>query len=234
MNAGNKLTGRRARHSGCGALPAAAYATRLRAFPARSRMIWPLPFRDPPFALRPRRWLMAGLVGLAAFVVVGHAIRRAADALLPPPAVEEVTLKLDWYHDHKAEIDTIFIGTSRLFFTLDPRAFDAAAASLGCPTHSFNMALAGLNFRELLTFMKLIRDDPPPKLKLVLFEPRPSPGRDLEEMMSPRRRLTMDADTLLAPVSPRGWPTPVAAKRRHCFWRTIWPLGATTISAWAR
>lgn len=166
-------------------------------------MNWPLPFRDAPVPGH-RRWLLAcvaALVGILAFAVTGHAVRRAVDAFAPPPAVEEITLKLDWYRDHKDSIDTIFIGTSRIFFSLDPRVFDAATAAAGCPTHSFNMALAGLNFRELLLFMQRIADDPPPRLKLVLFEPRPSPGRDLEEMMSPRRRLTMDADTLAASIA---------------------------------
>ena len=160
-------------------------------------MNWPLPFRDPPLGRQPHRpWLLAGAIALVAFVVAGHGIRRVGDTLLPPPAVEEITLKLDWYDAHKAVIDTIFVGTSRLFFTVDPRVFDAATAELGCPTHAYNMGLAGLNFRELLAFLELIRDDPPPNLKLLFFEPRPSPGRDLEEMMSPRRRLTMTADTL--------------------------------------
>jgi hypothetical protein len=154
----------------------------------------PLPFREPgsrkdaPLG----RTLAALLLAMVCFALIGAAVHQAADRLLPPLVARPLTAKIDAYRATLESIDTVIIGTNRLFFTVDPRLLDRATAEAGCPTRSLNLSMAGLNYREMRRLLELLRDEPPPGLKLVLFEPRISPSRDIDQLMNARFRATMD------------------------------------------
>jgi hypothetical protein len=158
----------------------------------------PLPFRDPPFMPRAVSWrrlplvLLVLLIGL---VATGQAIRHIVDHLAPPPEIGDLGVKIDWYLAHRAEIDVVFIGTSHVAYAVETKVFDAETRALGCPTSSFSLAVAGLNYRELIYLLNFVADHPPPKLRLVLFEPRPNASRDLKTLLTPRFRSTLTLGT---------------------------------------
>jgi hypothetical protein len=77
-------------------------------------------------------------------VAVAAAIHRAA----PAPRVPEYTDKRAWFAQHRDEIDTVFLGSSRVRRQIDPKLFDATTAALGAPTHSFNFGLDGMGHPE--------------------------------------------------------------------------------------
>jgi hypothetical protein len=158
----------------------------------------PLPFRDPPFMPRAVSWRrlpLVLLVLLAGLVATGQVIRHLVDRLASPPEIGDLGVKIDWYLAHRAEIDVVFIGTSHVAYAVETKTFDAETRALGCPTSSFNLAVAGLNYRELIYLLSFVADHPPPKLKLVLFEPRPNASRDLKTLLTPRFRSTLTLGT---------------------------------------
>lgn len=140
---------------------------------------------------------MAIVISLLAFLVMGHLVRRTVDAVVPPTNFGVVGAKLDQYRSLKAELDTLFLGTSRLLYGINPSIFDATMAARGCPTRSFNLSLRGLNIRELILLVRAIHDDPPPRLKYLLVEPRPNQSRAL---LTQRFQATLTPDTFVLSV----------------------------------
>jgi len=72
---------------------------------------------------------------LTALFLTAAGVRR----LLPFPPVEGIEGKLAWLARHDAMYDTLFVGSSRVFWHIIPREFDAAMAEAGQPTRSFNL-----------------------------------------------------------------------------------------------
>lgn len=77
--------------------------------------------------------------------------------------------KLEDLAKRGAEVDTLFIGTSRVYHQVDPAHFDTRMKELGHSTCSYNLAADGMNFPE--TFYVLDRAlKSTPHLKLVVLE----------------------------------------------------------------
>jgi hypothetical protein len=102
----------------------------------------------------------AGFAGMAAL------LHRA----LPPPHVPEVTPKLDFLAAHRGDFDTVFIGSSRIYHGISPKAFDAATAAAGKPTHSFNLAINGMMPPESLHMLRTFLAMRPGRLRTVFLE----------------------------------------------------------------
>jgi hypothetical protein len=80
------------------------------------------------------------VIGLATFAACCAGLHRA----LPPPYLSQVTPKLRFLREHRADFDTIFIGSSRVFRGIAPAVFDRTMAESGCPTRSFNLGIDGM------------------------------------------------------------------------------------------
>ena len=80
-------------------------------------------------------------------------------ALLPAPAVNEVTSKLRFFAAHKDEFDTVFLGTSRFHYQVSPEIFDETTRAGGFATHTFNFGIDGMHppesFYVIEQFLKL-------------------------------------------------------------------------------
>ncbi len=57
-----------------------------------------------------------------------------------PLRVAEVTPKLRYLETHRADFDTVFIGSSRIYHGVSPGVFDAATAGPPAPSISASMA----------------------------------------------------------------------------------------------
>lgn len=95
-------------------------------------------------AAQPRFFLLtvlrnAGAFGLA-LVLVCVAIRLR----LPPLRVPVISDKLDYLQAHRGEIDTVFIGSSRVYRAFDPALFDREFAARGGSSRSFNFGVDGV------------------------------------------------------------------------------------------
>lgn len=104
----------------------------------------------PTDARKPRLAALAAAlaVGLASFVIVAWGINEAVRALAPEPDFGVLNPKLRHLEQHAGAYDTIFVGSSRIHFHVDPEVFDAEMARLGCASRSFNMGVHALNVAQ--------------------------------------------------------------------------------------
>lgn len=135
-------------------------------FSRKNALLWP----SRPLMVRTARYSGLCLLG---FAITGTSLRETIDWMRPLP---ETTLyfrtKIDWYRRHRDEIDTVFLGTSRVMRSIDPRIIDTGTAACGRPTHSFNFGVVGQTYLQVLAILEEIKNNPPKKLQYFIFEPR--------------------------------------------------------------
>jgi hypothetical protein len=106
-------------------------------------------------------------------------------ALLPFPDVPAVSEKLAHLATHGDAYDTLFLGSSRIYFQVIPAIFDELTAAGGRPTHSFNAGIAALRPPEDAFYLEKILAHPPRNLRYVFVEAAPLRTR-LENLESVR------------------------------------------------
>ena len=123
-----------------------------------------------------------------------------------PNAVPEVTPKLDYLKAHRADYDTLFVGSSRVYHGMTPKVFDAVTAAAGHPTRSFNLGINGMQPPESLYVLREVLAMNLPHLQRVFLEiaavaPPPDPNnltmrdihwRDNESLIDGIRRAPLD------------------------------------------
>ena len=124
----------------------------------------------PPEATR-RKTLIRGMINSAiaatAFVITCIALR----AVLPFPEIDGgVSQKFRFFAAHKDEFDTLFIGSSRIYFQISPALFDRVTRERGLPTHSFNFGIGGMYLPETFYLLEQILNLKPRNLKWVFIE----------------------------------------------------------------
>lgn len=106
------------------------------------------------------------VIALATFVATSALFH----ALFPPPLSDEVAGKLSFFNEHKAEFDTLFIGTSRFNYAVSPEVYDQTTRDHGFPTRTFNFGVAGMHPPENFYVIEQILETKPPNLKWVFLE----------------------------------------------------------------
>ncbi len=94
------------------------------------------------------------------------AIREA----LPFPEVALVKPKIEHFAARHDDYDTLFLGSSRIYYQIIPALFDRLAAEQGLPTRSFNAAIAGMRPPEDAYYLDYLLRSPPKKLRWVFIE----------------------------------------------------------------
>src|SRR6185369_6903750 len=77
------------------------------------------------------------LISVASFCATALGLR----VFLPAPQIDGISSKIQFIREHRDEIDTLFIGSSRAYHGINPRVFDATTAAAGAPTHSYNFGV---------------------------------------------------------------------------------------------
>jgi hypothetical protein len=80
----------------------------------------------------------------AAFALAFAAACGAIQRALPLQNIPAVWQKLAHLSARGGDYDTIFIGSSRIYYQIVPRIFDELSAARGLPTRSFNAGIAGM------------------------------------------------------------------------------------------
>src|SRR5688500_7368141 len=117
--------------------------------------------------------LLLGLAGFAAAVVV---LGRA----LPEEEVADVTPKLRAIRDAEPPYDVILLGNSRVYYQLDPAAFDAAVKEAGGPAiRSYNLGSNAVSVFESHYLLRKVLEDPRRRPRAVVWDLaiRPCPPR---------------------------------------------------------
>jgi len=106
-------------------------------------------------------------IGATAFLVTCIGLR----VVLPFPEIDGgVSQKFRFFAAHKNEFDTLFIGSSRIYFQISPAIFDRATRESGLPTHSFNFGIGGMYLPETGYLLEQILKLKPLKLRWVFIE----------------------------------------------------------------
>jgi hypothetical protein len=114
------------------------------------------------------RWRLINLgIGLGAFFLTCIGLR----AVLPFPMIDGgVSQKLRFFAAHKDEFDTLFIGSSRVYFQISPAIFDRTMRESGNPTHSFNFGIGGMYLPESAYVLEQLLNTRPRNLKWIFIE----------------------------------------------------------------
>jgi len=128
---------------------------------------------EPPAPHEPtgRRAVIRGLtnsaIGVTAFLLTCFGLR----AVLPFPEIDGgVSQKFRFFSAHKDEFDTLFIGSSRIYFQISPAIFDRVTRKSGLPTHSFNFGIGGMYLPETAYLLEQILNLKPRNLRWVFIE----------------------------------------------------------------
>ena len=128
---------------------------------------------EPPAPCEPTsgktviRALTNTAIGATAFLLSCIGLR----AILPFPEIDGgVSQKFRFFAAHKDEFDTLFIGSSRVYFQISPAIFDRVTRESGMPTHSFNFGIGGMYLPETAYLLEQILNLKPRNLRWVFIE----------------------------------------------------------------
>ena len=106
-------------------------------------------------------------IGAVAFLITCAGLR----VVLPFPEIDGgVSQKFRFFAAHKDEFDTLFIGSSRVYFQISPAIFDRVTRESGMPTHSFNFGVGGMYLPETSYLLEQILNLKPRNLRWVFIE----------------------------------------------------------------
>ena len=121
--------------------------------------------------------------------VVGFcATALGLSVFLPAAQIDGISAKLEFIREHRDEIDTLFIGSSRVYHGVNPGVFDAISAEGGVPTHSYNFGVDAMLPPETFYVVDEILAAKPRKLRWVFVE-----LEDIQVTVSPEHARTQRA-----------------------------------------
>ncbi len=108
--------------------------------------------------------MLRALLPVLLFAAGFLAVRAAVERLAPE------RMKLAWALQQEQPVDTVFIGSSRVYRQLDPARFDARMAAAGRPGRSLNLGMQGMRFPETAYLAERLLREPPPGLRRLFLE----------------------------------------------------------------
>ena len=118
-----------------------------------------------------RKTLIQSLANSAIAVTAFLITCISLHALLPFPEIDGgVSQKFRFFAAHKDEFDTLFIGSSRIYFQISPATFDRFTRESGLSTHSFNFGIGGMYLPESAYLLEQILSLKPRNLRWVFIE----------------------------------------------------------------
>jgi hypothetical protein len=128
---------------------------------------------EPPRASAPteRKTLVLALINSAIAAGAFFLTCMGLHAVLPFPEIDDgVSQKLRFFAAHKDEFDTLFIGSSRIYFQISPAIFDRIMREEGSPTRSFNFGIGGMFLPESAYVLEQVLNTKPRNLRWVFIE----------------------------------------------------------------
>jgi hypothetical protein len=164
---------------------------------------------------------LAGLVlaGIAGFALAAFSLNQTVTESLWRPDLGTYSHRLAALQQHKAEVDTLFLGSSHAQYGILPAEFDATAAKLGRPPSSYLLSVRGMTIPWVLHTLEELRRIDFPNLQRMFLEPGISPLPDLnldtrwKNASSLRSRYisSLDHTIIMARVL---WSSNVSARRK--------------------
>jgi hypothetical protein len=144
-------------------------------------------------------------IALMAFIATSGLI----NSLLPPAIPQGVAEKLEFFAKHKDEFDTLFLGSSRIYYGIAPEIFDKTTAESGVRTRTFNLGVNGMFPPETFYVLEQALKTKPRNLKWVVIEIEEIQNKWKEQEIGAQRILywhdwPRTALTLKKTLDPRG------------------------------
>lgn len=106
-------------------------------------------------------------LGIAGFAGAGALLER----LLPELEVPDVSSKLRAIRAASPHYDVLLVGNSRIYYQLDPAAFDVAVREAGGPeVHSYNLGANGMSVFETHFLLRTLLADPSTRPRAVVWD----------------------------------------------------------------
>ena len=133
-----------------------------------------------------RRGMLPALLPVALAIASGVAALVVLERRLPESSGDLLGEKLRQYARVAGEVDTIFLGSSRVYRHLDPATFDAAFAAHGKSARSFNLAVPDMRILETLHLAERLLESSP-AIERLIVEPEAQPLFIREENRATQR-----------------------------------------------
>lgn len=117
-----------------------------------------------------------GLLGLVAGCLL---INSLVTRVFWKPDLGTLSDRIAVLREHRDEIDTVFIGSSRIQSAVNPLLFDEQMAAAGLSSSSYNLWIPGSAYADLLFALGAIGEANLPNLKYVVIEPLLKTAPDL-------------------------------------------------------
>ena len=121
---------------------------------------------DPPMSAQFSKRLGYVVIALAALIATSALLH----ALVPPAIPGGVAAKLNFFSEHKDEFDTLFVGTSSIYYSVSPEIFDRTTRESGLPTRAFNFGIDAMHPPENFYVLEQILKTKPHNLKWVFLQ----------------------------------------------------------------
>jgi hypothetical protein len=128
---------------------------------------------EPPEPREPtgRKGVIRALTNSAICAIAFLVTCMGLHAVLPFPEIDGgVSQKFRFFSAHKDEFDTLFIGSSRIYFQISPAIFDRVTRESGLATRSFNFGIGGMYLPETAYLLEQILNLKPRNLRWVFIE----------------------------------------------------------------
>ncbi|MBD2614811.1 hypothetical protein H6G94_26630 [Nostoc punctiforme FACHB-252] len=108
------------------------------------------------------------------FIIVLFFTAGLINLILPssktPPTLGDVSVKLEYFADHKDDYDVIFLGPSTTYLQVIPKVFDESLSANGNSLKSFNLGILSANVAEMDFYLQKILALKPAKLKWIFLD----------------------------------------------------------------
>jgi hypothetical protein len=164
------------------------------------------------FRLRPHSHLR-GLSCVGATALAFVAVLWLCDGRLPESSADVLGEKLRQYGDVAREIDTVFLGSSRVYRHLDPVTFAQTYAEHGQAASAFNLGVPDMRMLEVLYLAERVFERSP-ELRLLVVEPEEDPLFIRDENRLTQRVRRWHHISTLRRILPEIWQAEAPAAER--------------------
>ncbi|MFW9262308.1 hypothetical protein [Nostoc sp. CALU 546] len=120
---------------------------------------------------RPVVIFIYSLIFILALISTTGFINTVLPSSMTPKNLGEVSIKFQYFTEHKDDYDVIFLGPSSTYYGVIPKVFDEFMVKEGKSIKSFNFGIPGANVSEIDFYLKKILALKPANLKWIFVDP---------------------------------------------------------------
>ncbi|MEG4344003.1 hypothetical protein QUB70_12030 [Microcoleus sp. A003_D6] len=110
------------------------------------------------------------LLFMLALILTAGLINTVLPSERIPPSLGDVSVKFQYFTEHKDDYDMIFLGPSTTYHGIIPKLFDESMAANGNFVRSFNLGLQAANIAEMDFYLQKILALKPANLKWIFLD----------------------------------------------------------------